>query len=102
MPYTHTNRDSNHMVTFTRRNSLIIFLQICAITSEKNYLVKKIIKKVLTLKAPRKMHLKISSAEAVCCKYLPNITGEFMYTSKKCGPRTDCSYRRRVAFSPAV
>ena len=30
----------------------------------------------LTLKAPRKMHLKMSSVEVVCCKYLPGITDE--------------------------
>ena len=36
---------------------------------------------ISTLKAPRKMHLKMSSAEVVCCKWLPNITGEFKYTS---------------------
>ena len=46
----------------------------------------------LTFKAPRKMHLKMSSAEVVCCKKLPNITGDFKYTSKKCGPKKDCSY----------
>ena len=33
-------------------------------------------KPLLTLKAPRKMHLKMSSAEIVCCKKLPNITDE--------------------------
>ena len=34
-------------------------------------------KKILTLKAPRKkMHLKMSSAEVVCCKKLPSITYE--------------------------
>ena len=31
---------------------------------------------LLTLKAPRKMHLKMSSAEVVCYKYLSNITDE--------------------------
>ena len=30
----------------------------------------------LTLKAPRKMHLKMSSAEVVCSKKWPNITDE--------------------------
>ena len=31
----------------------------------------------LTLKVPRKkMHLKMSSAEVACCKYLPSITDE--------------------------
>ena len=33
--------------------------------------------KIKTLKAPRKKYLKMSSAEVVCCKYLPNITDEF-------------------------
>ena len=32
---------------------------------------------MLTLKEPRKkMHLKMSSAVVVCCKYLPSITDE--------------------------
>ena len=30
----------------------------------------------LTLKVPRKMHLKMLPAEVVCCKKLPNITDE--------------------------
>ena len=39
--------------------------------------VEKSIFKGLTLKAPRKkMHLKMPSAEFVCCKLLPNITDE--------------------------
>ena len=41
----------------------------------------------LTLKAPRKkMHLKMSSAEAVCCKYLPNITEEFSIEANSVDP----------------
>ena len=46
----------------------------------------------LTLKVPRKMHLKILSAEVVCCKWLPNTAGEYKHGSKHCRPRSDCSF----------
>ena len=32
------------------------------------------------------MHLKMSSAEVVCCKYLPNITDELSIESNSVGP----------------
>ena len=42
---------------------------------------------LLTLKAPRKkMHLKMSSAEVVCCKYLPNITDELSIEANSVDP----------------
>ena len=41
---------------------------------------------MLTLKAPRKMHLKMSSAEVVCCKYLPNITDELSKDANSVDP----------------
>ena len=41
----------------------------------------------LTLKAPgKKMHLKMSSAEVVCCKYLPNITDELSIEANSVDP----------------
>ena len=41
----------------------------------------------LTLKVPRKkMHLKISSAEVVCCKLLPNITEELSIEANSMNP----------------
>ena len=52
---------------------------------------------LLTLKAPLKM-----SAEVICCKLLPNITSKFKYTCKKCGPRTDCSYRSSLIWVHTV
>ena len=42
------------------------------------------------------------AAEVVCCIWLPNITGEFRYTSKKCGHRTDCSYRSSLIWEHTV
>ena len=39
-------------------------------------LCSKVGERALTLKVPRKMHLKMSSAEGVCCKKLPNITDQ--------------------------
>ena len=38
------------------------------------------------------MHLKMSSAEVICSKKLPNITDKIKYKSKQRGPRTDYSY----------
>ena len=41
----------------------------------------------------------MSSAEVVCCKYVPNITDKLSIeaiSSKQRGPRTDCSYRSRT------
>ena len=41
----------------------------------------------LTLKAPRKkMHLKMSSAEVVCCKLLPNITDKLSIEANSVHP----------------
>ena len=40
----------------------------------------------LSHKAPRKMHLKMSSAEAVCCKLLPNITDELSIEANSADP----------------
>ena len=41
----------------------------------------------LTLKAPReKTHLKMSSAEVVCCKELPNITDELSIEANRVDP----------------
>ena len=41
----------------------------------------------LTLKAPRKkMHLKMWSAEVVCCKYLPNTTDELSTEANSVDP----------------
>ena len=42
---------------------------------------------LLTLKAPRiKMHLKMSSAEVVCCKQLPNITDKLSKEANRVDP----------------
>ena len=42
---------------------------------------------VLTLKSPRKKnHLKMSSAEVVCGKYLPNITDELSIEANSVDP----------------
>ena len=42
---------------------------------------------ILNLKAPRKkMHLKMSSAEVVCCKQLPNITDELSMEANSVDP----------------
>ena len=42
---------------------------------------------ILTLKAPRKkMHLKMSSAEVLCCKELPNITDELSIEANRVDP----------------
>ena len=46
----------------------------------------------------KKLHLKMSSAEVVCCKYLPNITDLSKYRSKQRRPRTDCSYRSSLIW----
>ena len=41
----------------------------------------------LTFKAPRKkMHLRMSSAEVVWCKYLPNITDELSIEANSVDP----------------
>ena len=41
----------------------------------------------LTLKAPRKkMHMKMSSAEGVCCKLLPYITDELSIEANSVDP----------------
>ena len=41
----------------------------------------------LTLKAPRKkMHLKMSSAEVICCKKLPNITDKLSIEANSMDP----------------
>ena len=40
----------------------------------------------LTLKAATKMHLKMSSAEVVCCKYLPNIIDELSIEANSVDP----------------
>ena len=40
----------------------------------------------LTLKAPRKMHLKMSSAEVVCSKILPNITDKLSIEANSVDP----------------
>ena len=50
------------------------------------------------LKRQEKMHLKMTSAEVVCCKQLPYITDEFKYTGKQGGPRSDCSYRSSLIW----
>ena len=43
--------------------------------------------KQLTIKAPRKiLHLKMSSAEVVCCKKLPNITGKLSIEANSVDP----------------
>ena len=45
------------------------------------------VKELLTLKEPRKkMHLKMSSAEVVCCKQLPSITDELSTEANSLGP----------------
>ena len=36
--------------------------------------------------AKKKMHLKMSSAEVVCCKYLPNITDELSIEANSVDP----------------
>ena len=54
------------------------------------------------LKRQEKIHLKMSSAEVVRCKYLPNINDEFKYRSKQCGPRTDYSYRNSLIWVHTV
>ena len=42
---------------------------------------------LLTPKAPRKkIHLKMSSAEVVCCKLLPNITDELSIEANSVDP----------------
>ena len=42
----------------------------------------------LSLKAPsKKMHLKMSSAEVVCCKYLPNIFDELTIEANSVDPK---------------
>ena len=41
---------------------------------------------ILTHKTPIKMHLKISAAEVVCCKYLPNITDELSIEANSVDP----------------
>ena len=78
----------------------------------------------LTLNAPRKkMHLKMSSAEVVCCKWLPNITDELSIEANSMdpektapigavwsgstlfaqhGPREDCSYRSSLIWVHTV
>ena len=38
------------------------------------------------LKRPEKMHIKMSSAEVVCCKYLPNITDELSIEANSLDP----------------
>ena len=38
------------------------------------------------LKPKKKMHLKMSSAEVVCCKYLPNITDELSIEANSMDP----------------
>ena len=40
----------------------------------------------LTLKAPKKMHLKILSAEVLCCKKLPNFTDELSIEANRVDP----------------
>ena len=40
----------------------------------------------LTLKAPKKMHLKILSAEVLCCKKLPNFTDELSLEANSVDP----------------
>ena len=42
--------------------------------------------KELTLKTPREMHLKMSSAEVVCCKILPIITDELSIEANSVDP----------------
>ena len=39
-----------------------------------------------TLKRQEKMHLKLSSAEVVCCKYLPNIPDELRIEANSVDP----------------
>ena len=65
--FIHVFRKENIKAEHITRHINVCFL--------KSY---KIVDPVLTLnKAPRKeMHLKMSSAEVVCCKQLPNITDE--------------------------
>ena len=47
----------------------------------------KLVYKGLTLKAPgKKMPLKMSSAEVVCCKKLPSITGELSIEANSLDP----------------
>ena len=42
---------------------------------------------ILTLKTQeKKMHLKMSSAEVVCCKYLPNITDKLSIEANSVDP----------------
>ena len=53
---------------------------------DKYFSVMPQVKVHLTLKAPRKMHLKMSSAEVACCKKLPNITHELSKESKSVDP----------------
>ena len=48
------------------------------------------------------MHLKMSYAEVVCCKYLPNITDEYLYMSNQRKPRSDCSYRSSLIWVHTV
>ena len=52
---------------------------------------------MLTLEAPRiKMHLKMSSAEVVCCKYLPSIIEELSIEANSVDPEADhfcCDWR---------
>ena len=48
--------------------------------------VAKTIHGKLTLNAPWKKHLKMSSAEVVCCKYLPSISDELSIEANSVDP----------------
>ena len=45
-----------------------------------------LIRLFIPLKCQEKLHLKMSSAEVVCCKYLPNITDELSIEAKSVDP----------------
>ena len=53
---------------------------------DKYFSVMPQVKVHLTLKRPRKMHLKMSSAEVVCCKKLSNITNELSIVANNVDP----------------
>ena len=50
----------------------------------------------LTLKA--KIHLKMSSAQVVCCIFLLTLFDLYKYRGEQCGPRSDCSYRSSLIW----
>ena len=70
--------------TFLATRSGLIWLQSVGYSDGSH---ERICLNKITLKGPRKkMHLKMSSAEIVCCKKLPNITDEIRIDANSVDP----------------